>query len=345
MNYRERLALAVCRKPVDRPPLICPGGMMTMIVREAMEQLNCYWPEAHCDAALMARLSEGMVELGGIENLGVPFCMTVEAEGMGGPVNLGHPTREPHVTAYALDRLDDLGKLQRLDPGKGRASICCEAVRLLRSRNPELPVIANLTGPVSLATSLVDPLLYYRALRRDPSSVHRLNEVCTEDAIRFGDALLDAGADHICIADPSATGDLLGPEAFGEFCLPYLNRMSDHFQMRQGTAVIIHICGNIKATGRLLPQLTAGVVSVDSVVSIQHLRELAPEKVAMGNVSTFILEKGSPEKVAAAAGVCLSQGVEILAPACGISPLTPLANIRSLADLLVSSTGNIDKKF
>ena len=31
-----------------------------------------------------------------------------------------------------------------------------------------------------------------------------------ENAIAFGDALAEAGADVICIADPSATGDLIG---------------------------------------------------------------------------------------------------------------------------------------
>ncbi len=337
MNALERLTAAVFRRPVDRPPLICPGGMMTMVVREAMEQLHCAWPEAHTDAALMARLGEGMVTLAGLENLGVPFCMTVEAEGMGGRVDLGHMTREPHVTGYALAQPDELVKLRRLDPRQGRAAVSCEAVRLLKNSNPRLPVIANLTGPVSLATSLVDPLLYYRALRRNPAAAHRLNDFCTEEAIRFGEALLNAGADHVCIADPSATGDLLGPAAFKEFCLPYLNRMSEHFGNRRETGVIVHICGNIKAIGQLLPEIAAPVMSVDSIVSIKNLRELAPEKVAMGNVSTFTLEKGSPDKVAAAASVCLGQGAEILAPACGISPITPLANIRAMADLLESA--------
>lgn len=337
MNARERLAAAVFRRPLDRPPLVCPGGMMTMAVREAMELLGCAWPEAHTDAALMARLSEGMVELAGLENLGVPYCLTVEAEGMGGRVELGHATREPHVTGYALIRPEDLATLRRLDSATGRAGVACRAVRRLKDRNPHLPVIANLTGPVSLATSLVDPLLYYRALRRNPAAVHRLNAFCTGEAIRFGEALLAAGADHICIADPSATGDLLGPAAFKEFCLPYLNRMSEHFGEGQKTGVIIHICGNIKVIGHLLRQLAAPVVSVDSIVSIKTLRELAPDKVAMGNVSTFTLEKGSPDKVAAAASLCLNQGVEILAPACGISPVTPLANLRALAGVLGNS--------
>ncbi len=336
MNYRERLFKAVHKELTDRPPLICPGGMMTMAVKEAMEQLGCKWPKAHADASLMAGLTAGMVELGGIENLGVPFCMTIEAEAMGAEVDLGNLTREPHVVRYAMERIDELQKLPLLNPERGRARVCCDAIRILKHKYPDIPVVANITGPVSLATSLMDPLLYYRALRRDQESVHRLNDICVENGIRFGDAMVAAGADLICIADPSATGDLLGPQTFAEFCLPYLNRLADHFQTLQKTSVIVHICGDIKGTGKLLPRLTAKVISVDSVVAIKLLKQLAPDKVSMGNVSTFILEKADPAKVAKAAGVCLNHGVDILAPACGISPVTPLANIRSLAECVAA---------
>lgn len=315
-----------------------------MAVKEAMELLGCPWPAAHSDASLMARLTEGMVELAGIENLGVPFCMTVEAEEMGAGVDLGNLTREPHVVAYAIDRVEDTDKLENFDPARGRAAICCQAVHILKQRNPDIPVLANISGPISLATSLVDPLLYYRALRRNPEAAHRLTTICVDNAIRFGDAMVTAGADLVCIADPSATGDLLGPATFAEFCLPYLNRMTNHFQDEHGIGVIVHICGNIRGTGNLLSQLTAKVISVDSLVGIHRLRQLIPGKAAMGNVSTYILEKSDPEKVARAAEVCLNQGVDILSPACGISPLTPLANIRSMARLLQSrSTAGSDQ--
>lgn len=333
MNYLERLQKAVNREEIDRPPLICPGGMMTMAVKEAMVELKCGWPQAHSEARLMARLTAGMVELAGIENLGVPFCVTVEAEGMGATVDLGHCTREPHVTAYAIEDFQQVDRLARLDPLSGRAGVCCRAIAILKEQYPDLPVIANLTGPVSLATSLVDPMIYYRALRRDASSVHRLNAVCIRETIRFGDAMVDAGADLICISDPSATGDLLSPQAFAEFCLPYLNRLTEHFQDRRHTDVIVHICGRLKGTGAFLPQMSAKAISVDSVVPISRLKQLAPQKAAMGNVSTYILEKAQPDKVAKAGRVCLKHGVNILAPACGISPLTPLVNIRSLAML------------
>ena len=36
---------AVAGEVVDRPPFICPGGMMTMVVTEMMEQAGCCWPD------------------------------------------------------------------------------------------------------------------------------------------------------------------------------------------------------------------------------------------------------------------------------------------------------------
>ena len=98
---------------------------------------------------------------------------------------------------------------------------------------------------------------------------------------------------------------------------------------------IVHICGNVKNLGDSLALLSAAAVSIDSLVGIATLKELAPKQVTMGNVSTFLLEKGDPEQLAKNARRCLLEGVDILAPACGISPGTPVANIRAVADAVL----------
>ncbi|MBJ6726235.1 uroporphyrinogen decarboxylase family protein [Geomesophilobacter sediminis] len=331
MMQRERLLRSLARESVDRPPFICPGGMMSMIVTEVMDRCGCSWPEAHSDAALMARLTAQTSLVAGVENVGVPFCMTVEAEGMGGTVDLGSRENEPRIVAYAMEKLSDLDRITALNPAEGRAKVCVDAVRLLKREVPQLPIVANLTGPVSLATSLVDPLLYYRALRRDPEGARRLTEIATENAIVFGDALIEAGADAVCIADPSATGELIGGKAFADFVLPQLNRMTGHFRS-WGIPSIVHICGDVKALGTVLAALEAEAVSVDAMVGIPQLKELACGKVTMGNVSTFLLEKRDPDAVRRAGNDCLEKGVDILAPACGIGPRTPIENIRALAE-------------
>jgi MtaA/CmuA family methyltransferase len=332
MTQKDRLLKTLAADEVDRPPFICPGGMMTMVVSEMMDEVECFWPEAHTDAVTMAELTLGANRLLGIENLGLPFCMTVEAEAMGAEVDLGGREREPHVTAYAIDRLAEIDRLMSLDPSRGRAKVCVDAVRRLKQQAPAIPIIANLSGPVSLATSLVDPLLYYRALHRDKEAAHALNRLAVENTLVFGDAMVEAGADVVCIADPSATGELIGGAAFEQFVIPYLNQLTDHYHRRYGIPVIVHICGDVKCLGAALQKIRAEAVSVDSVVGIPQLKNLASGKVSMGNISTFLLEQGDPVKLTRASEHCLHQGVDILAPACGIGPRTPMRNILAVAE-------------
>lgn len=330
MNETERL-LSVARKGrVDRPPFICPGGMMTMIVTEIMDEIGVFWPEAHVDSSEMAELTLAAHRLAGVENLGVPFCMTVEAEAMGAKVTLGTKENEPRVIEYAIDRLADVDKIGEVRPGEGRAKVCVDAIRILKERSPDIPVIANLTGPLSLATSLVDPLLFYRAVRRDKAAAHELAAICTVAAMGFGDAMLEAGADVVCVADPSATGEIIGRPVFEEFALPLVNELAGHFRERYQAPSIVHICGDVRTLGKALADIDAEIISVDSVVSVGQLKELAGDKVSMGNVSTHLLERSGPAEVLEAGKGRLRAGVDILAPACGISPRTPIANIRSL---------------
>ena len=331
MNEKERLLSALGGRHADRAPFICPGGMMNMAVTKLMDAAESSWPEAHSNPEKMARLTLAANRLGGIENTGVPFCMTVEAEAMGAQVYLGSRGNEPRVTEYAIDRLDEIGRLRSIDPGKGRAKVCVDAIRILKKEAPQTPVIANLTGPVSLASSLIDPLIFYKGLITDSQKAHKLMELVTENLIRFGDALIEAGADVICIADPSASGEILGKKAFAEFAIPYINILVNYFREEHGIPSIVHICGDVRCLGSLLSEIASESISVDAMVSINTLKELAPAKVSMGNVSTYLLEKGAPDEITKHGERCMRFGVGILAPACGISPITPVVNIKGLS--------------
>ncbi len=309
---------------------------MNMAVTEVMSSVGDSWPAAHSDPESMARLVLGMVDLAGVENLGAPFCMTIEAEGMGATVDLGSAETEPRVTEYAIAGLSAIDDLAAFDVRGDRAATAAEATRLLVAERPDLPMIACVTGPISLATSLVDPLIFYRAMRRDPSAAHALLELSADAAIAFGDALVGAGADTVCIADPSGTGEIIGAKAFREFALPYINRIVDHFAARDVHS-IVHICGDVKALGGVLGEVSAPVISIDSNVSFRTLRALAPDHASMGNVSTYLLEYGKAETLRRVAVNRVLEGVDIIAPACGIGPRTPLANIRAVADVVATA--------
>ena len=86
MTPKVRLERLLSGEGADRPACICPGGMMNMITRDLQEERDIYLPEAHSNARMMADLAKAVCDMGCFENLGVPFCMTVEAEAMGAGV-------------------------------------------------------------------------------------------------------------------------------------------------------------------------------------------------------------------------------------------------------------------
>jgi [methyl-Co(III) methanol-specific corrinoid protein]:coenzyme M methyltransferase len=52
----------------------------------------------------------------------------------------------------------------------------------------------------------------------------------------------------------------------------------------------------------------------------------------MGNVSTFMLELGETDKVARHTQGLIRDGIDIIAPACGLSTSTKLETIRAMTD-------------
>jgi len=337
---KERLLTALQKKPVDRPPCICPGGMMNMIVEEVMDLTGNFWPEAHNDSRLMADLAAGVYENGGFENFGVPFCMTVEAEAMGAQVNMGTKVNEPRVTAYPLHSVEEWQLLQPINVHEGRPKIVTDAIALLKARNPDIPVVANLCGPISLASSLIEPMVYYKELYKKADKAHEMMECVTDNLIAFGKAQIRAGADVLAISDPSGTGEILGPRVFNNFAVPYLNKITTAIRAEAEVGIIIHICGRLKNIYSGITALASDAISFDSITHAKKLAENVHNKAIMGNVSTFILEKGNPEKLSRVARKCVEDGITILSPACGIGPRTSLANIRSIVNAAKSMNEN-----
>ena len=314
-----------------RVPCICPGGMMNMLTVDAMDLCETYWPEAHGDPVLMARLAAAPFTAGLFDNIGVPFCMTVEAESMGSAVDLGDRQTEPRVTAYALSSVEQWESLSPMALDRGRAKVVLDALSLIRTQHPQATVIGNLTGPMSLASSLVDANVFYKELRKKPQAAHALMDFVTDTLIAFGQAQIQAGAEFIAISDPSGTGEILGPRLFAEYALPCLNRLCQALRpLCQG--VIVHICGQLRAVYPQLSQLGSDAISVDAAVNLEKLRENVPGKVIMGNVSTFALAAGKSDTIHSLCRGCLRSGVDILAPACGLGTTTALSSIRILME-------------
>ena len=329
LTPKERLKTVLSGERADRTPCICPGGLMNMITEELMKTVQIYLPQAHTDPKMMAGLARAVYDQGCFENYGVPFCMTIEAEEMGAQVDLGSSIYEPHVTGYVIDTVSGWERLPQIRPEHGRAGVVLEAIRILKQEGTDVPIVGNLTGPVSTASSLMEPVVFYKELRKKNADAHAFLQFVTDQLIRFGKAQIEAGADVIALSDPSATGEILGPKFFEEFTVRYVNQIVDAMK-EAGAQTIVHICGHMNPVYREVDEIHSDALSFDSVVPMKEARASLGERTLMGNVSTYTLEFGDPEKVETLTENCIKNGSDIIAPACGLGMRSPLANIRAV---------------
>ncbi|WP_242392387.1 uroporphyrinogen decarboxylase family protein [Anaeromyxobacter oryzisoli] len=329
---KERLLRVLQRRPVDRPPVACLGGMMNAAVVDVMERTGNPLPEAYDDPARLARLARDVARLTGFEDLALPFCMTLEAELLGSRVDPGTIAVEARIAEEAFPSVREvaLPKLERI-PEASRAARVIQAIALAAAAKPDEPIVGSLTGPVSTAASIVDPITFLKELRKERANSHRVLDAVVGAVGRLAEEMVSAGADVIAVSDPTATGEILGPRAFEEFALRYLNELTDRIH-RLGAPVVVHICGDIRPVEHLVARLHARAVSTDAVVSLSHLKASHPGLVTMGNVSTQTLQLGEPERIAGRARQLVEDGVDIIAPACGLGTSTPLTHIRALTD-------------
>ena len=329
MTPKERLKMILEGQQADRPACICPGGMMNMVTSELMDRVKVYMPEAHKDARQMARLSKAVYDERCFENYGVPFCMTVEAEEMGARVDMGSDVYEPHVVEYAINSVSEYQKLRPVDVNQGRAKVVLDAIRILREETEDVPIVGNLTGPISTASSLMEPVIFYKELRKKNQEAHAYMEFITEQLIAFGRAQVEAGADLIAVSDPSGTGEILGPKYFKEFAVTYINRLLDALQ-EEKMGTIVHICGQMSPVYEEVNEVRSSALSFDSIVPMKEAREHLKNRVLMGNVSTYALEFGDPRKVRTLTENCVKNGSDIISPACGLGMKSPLRNVQAI---------------
>jgi MtaA/CmuA family methyltransferase len=334
LTPKERLNMVLRKERTNRPPCICPGGMMNMVIFEIMEDVGITFPEAHMNAQMMADLASAVYEKGCFENYGVPFCMTIEAEEFGASVDMGTNIYEPHVVEYAIKSVKQWEEVSTISYDSGRAKVVIDAIKLLKAKNDNVPIIGNLTGPISTASSMVEPVDFYKSLRKNNKQAHEFLDFVSDQLIVFAKKQILAGADVIAISDPSGTGEILGPKLFDEFAVKYINKIIDSIK-EENIPVIVHICGQMKSVYPQLNKIKSDVLSFDSIVNISEARKNLGDRLLMGNVSTYAIEFGDPEKIAQLTLKCVKDGSDIIAPACGLGMKSALTNVKAIKDALI----------
>lgn len=330
LSPKERLLATLEKKRVDRPPVVCTGGMMNAAIVDVMNRTGHTLPEGHFRSDLMAELAHDVHTDTGFENFGIPFCMTVEAEVLGSEIDFGTLACEPKIRREPFASTEsvefrDIGAL--LDSGRLRT--VAEAGYLLSRAHSDVPVIGSITGPISTAASIVDPMPFLKELHKKREQSHRVLDYVSDFLVAYARLLVEGGATAICIGDPTATGEILGPRIFSEYAVTYLNKVIDGIQAA-GVPVLVHICGEMKAVKSFIPKLHCDAISTDAMVNLKHLKQEYPQLTTMGNLSTFLLELGAPDKVSRQTTNLVRDGIDIISPACGLSTSSSIGNIQAM---------------
>jgi [methyl-Co(III) methanol-specific corrinoid protein]:coenzyme M methyltransferase len=279
----------------------------------------------------MAGLALAAALITGFESVGVPLCTTVEAEVYGAEVDLGDADTEARIVREPFASVLDVRLLPVADLiGRGRAPIAVEAVRHLAATAGDLPIIANLIGPVSIAASVVEPTAFLRELRSKPQQTAALAAHVTDFLIAWSLQLLAAGADVIAIHEDTTTPALVGPKTFETAVFPHLQRLVAAIQ-QAGGRVLLHMCGALGKSEDAVSRLGCDGYIPDASIAPLELKEAIPGLAIVGNISTFLLHQGRPGNIGRLAERLIRDGgIDVLSPTCGMSSATPLDNILAM---------------
>ncbi|RLI34840.1 hypothetical protein DRO53_02680 [Candidatus Bathyarchaeota archaeon] len=334
MNAYERVmeALLKGRSHVDRPPCINPTSTATV---QLMEETGAYWPEAHWNPEKMARLASAAHRLAGLENVSLPFDITVEAEVLGAEVDFMEEPASRKVFIWPKVKKPVISGPENVHPPgevreAGRIPKILEAIRLLKREFEGLtPVNVILTPPfTSLVQGLADPVKFLPLLVREPEKVKAILDALVEVFVEIALAYEEAGADIITLHDMGACVGMVSPEQFKIFVSPYLKKIVRAVKI----PTILSICGYTLPIVEAMASTGATAIAVDEKTSMAEAKKAAgkvkPGYPVAGNISTTLLSVGSLREIADAVGKAYAEGADLIAPGCDFRLDTPTRKIQ-----------------
>ena len=325
LSPRTRVLGALIGRKIDRVPATSVAGCGGTVCVDMQKRADIYWPEAHKDAEQMAKLAIASYELSGLECVRVPFDFVIEPEALGCEIKYPPKTSAvPMVYAHPYQTPEDLQMPEKILE-LGRIPVLLQAIkRLKQDVGDVVPIASLLLGPFTLAAEMVGTSRLMIWCLRKPDYVRTFVDFATEFLIEFGQAQYDAGSDIVEVGDPVASPDLIRPSMFQDFAKPALIRLADSLDGIK----VLHICGDTNLIISDMVECGYHGISIEETVDIATVKSLAGDVKVLGNLSSKeTLLFGTQEAVKAEAKSAIDAGVDLLEPACGIAPLTPLANV------------------
>jgi uroporphyrinogen decarboxylase len=254
---------------------------------------------------------------------------------------LGLPVRFPLVESatvewHPVDAISDLDQFKVIDPQyDGRVWVFIETVRQLK-KQLSIPVGAYVIGPFTLAGLMMGATDIALATIDKPDVVNATVNFCEQVVIDYAKALHDAGADVICLLDPTSV--ILSPRTYWQFAGRSIENVVRHLDTR----TILHVCGNTKGLASTMAETGVQGLSLDYIVSMPEVINLIPSDIVLiGNIDPVrTMLQCSKEKVAQETTALLEAMRPypnfIMSNGCDLPAETPIENISAMVEAVKS---------
>lgn len=345
MSARERIRALILNEPIDRVPFI-PFFLGYLAIDNGMSLFDFF---TRPDLAFQA----------GIKTMKKYPWATIRpvydwadhgAWEFGGKIAWpkGEEAMTPFTPEPLVNRPEDVDLLPDPDPSKTDWYRHFDAFNEMCRQNgfsAQLPS-GSIMSPLSSILG-IDNLM--RWIIKYPEVVHRLAKKVHRFNMSVARLTLEKYSARNCSVTtqvPLESNSLLAPEAFENFCLPYIAELHGLYLESGVLATMIHLCGdhhgNLKYWKKV-PLPDRAIFSIGDDMDLRETGEFLGERfILAGNLSTTVLRMGSQEDIKSEVRRCLLQGKErpggfILMPACECPPMIPAENLESVREALMEN--------
>jgi uroporphyrinogen decarboxylase len=334
MNGYHRVSAALKGEWPDKRPIVLHNFMLA--AKEAGFTMKQYY--SNPDNAARAHIQA--VEKYRLDGVLWDIDTAVLASAVGVPVDF--PENEPARTHEpSLKALEDVTSLQKVDILKNeRVQIAIEGFKIVKKYfGNEVHLRGNADqAPFSLASMMRTPSEWMMDLMTNPELCHELLRFCTDAAKQFITLFANEGAHIISNGDSVAGPEMVSPEMYVEFALPYEKQLVDHTH-ESGLPYMIHICGNTELILDEMPKTGLDAVELDYKTNIQKIHDRYKDSITLsGNIDpSGVIANGTPQMVEEKAIELLEiyKGSPrfIMNAGCAIPYTAPEANIRRMIEV------------
>jgi len=326
LTPRERFGLLVIDEPQDRVPVF------PLVTAHAARMAGIPVRDYYTDGTAMARSQLVAQEAYGTDFISFFSEVGLVAEALGSQFD--YP--EDDLPLLAKPRWQELAEPtgDEADPLKdGRLRVYLDAINYAyEARGDTVPILAYVPAPFTTAQQLVDQEAFLLGLLTEPERVKGLLAYAKRSIIRFCRAIIGTGGLPILV-DPLASGSVISGDHYREYALPSEVEVIRYLH-RYDLDVVLHICGDTRATIAMMAETGADLLSIDRIDMADAVAAAGEKCRIIGNYDTSAMLLSDPSTIERAVTEMVADGKEcpkgfVAATGCEVPVDTPPENVRA----------------